>query len=111
MLNNPHGFLFINSEFSADEGVTDVYLGRQWNEGENLEAVGKVIVRNSILGAHVQRADPWAAISRLTPQEPEATTPMTLYDSDDYYAPDTGLVPAELYLGEYGNSGPGAATE
>jgi hypothetical protein len=34
---------------------------------------------------------------------------MVLYTSDDYYAPMTGLIPPEVFLAEFGNSGPGAA--
>lgn len=108
-VDNPHGFLLINSELTADEGVSDVYLGRQWYEGDQMEAVGKVIVRNSILGAHIRKTDPWAPVVRETPLDPLATQPVVLYDSDDYYAPMTGLVPPEAFLSEFGNSGPGAA--
>jgi len=111
-VDNPHGILIINSELSADAIVSDVYLGHAWNEtaddGGAQEAVGKTIVRNSILGAHIRAADPWAPTSHQTPKNPTATDTV-LYTSDDYYAPMTGLIPPEVFLAEFGNSGPGAA--
>jgi pectinesterase len=109
--DNPHGILIINSELSADAIVSDVYLGHSWfeqvTETDTL-GVGKTIVRNSILGAHIRAVDPWAPTVRETPKNPTATETV-LYDSDDYYAPMTGLVPPEIFLAEFGNSGPGAA--
>jgi pectinesterase len=107
-VDNPHGLLIINSELTADARVSNVYLGHQWYEGETREAVGKVIVRNSKLGAHIRAADVWAPSLRVTPRSPAATSTV-LYTSDDYYAPATGLFPPEIYLAEFGNSGPGAA--
>jgi pectinesterase len=108
-VDNPHGFLIINSQFSADAIVTDTYLGRQWFEGESEEAVGKVTIRNSILGAHIRRDAPWAAVERAVPKSFLELEPMVLYTSDDYYLPGGGLVPPEIYLAEHGNVGPGAA--
>jgi pectinesterase len=107
-VDNPHGILIINSELSADARVSNVYLGRQWYEGEAEEAVGKAIIRNSILGAHIRSVDVWAPVLRETPRTPTPTDPIVLYTSDDFYAPMTGLVPPEVYLAEFGNSGPGA---
>ena len=93
---------------SADARVSNVYLGHTWYEGDTEEAVGKTIVRNSILGAHIRAADPWAPTTRATPKNP-TPAPAVLYTSDDYYAPGTGLIPTEAFLAEFGNSGPGAA--
>jgi pectinesterase len=107
-VDNPHGILIINSELTADARVSGVYLGHSWYEGDTEEAVGKTIVRNSILGAHVRSADPWAPTTRATPKHPTAA-PTVLYTSDDYYARGTGLIPPEVLLAEFGNSGPGAA--
>jgi len=107
-VDNPHGILIVNSELSADARVSGVYLGHTWYEGDTPEAVGKTIVRNSILGAHVRAVDPWAPTVRATEANPTPTSTV-LYTSDDYYAPLAGLVPPEAYLAEFGNSGPGAA--
>lgn len=108
-VDNPHGVLIINSQLDSDAIVSNVYLGHQWYEGEEDEAVGKTIVRNSILGAHIRKDDPWQPTLRATPLDPSASEPSVLYTSDDYYAPMTGLIPPEVYLAEFGNSGPGAA--
>jgi hypothetical protein len=61
-------------------------------------------------GGHLA-ASPWAPSTTrtFTPKDPIGTTPVTLYTSDDFYPAGTGPVPAEIYLGEYGNVGPGAA--
>ena len=109
-VDNPHGILIINSELTADARVSGVFLGRQWYEGNEEEAVGKVVIRNSILGAHVRATDVWAPVLRATPQNPTPAESV-LYTSDDYYAPNTGLVPPEVYLAEFGNSGSGAPEE
>lgn len=107
-VDNPHGVLIINSELTADARVSNVSLGHSWAEGDEMEAVGKTIVRNSILGAHVRSADVWSPTERVTPRHATPRS-VVLYTSDDYYAPSTGLIPPEIYLGEFGNSGPGAA--
>jgi pectinesterase len=108
-LTNPHGFLFISSQFTADASATEVFLGHQWFEGSRQAAIGKVIVRNSTLGAHIRKVDPWAPYpSRVTPKEPMPAMPPVLYTSDDYYPASQGPSPAEAFLGEYGNTGPGA---
>jgi len=53
--------------------------------------------------------DSWAPTLRATPQNPMPTESTVLYTSDDYYVPNTGLIPPEVFLAEFGNSGPGAA--
>lgn len=108
-LENPHGILFTHSEFTADPGVFDVYLGRQWFESQFDEAVGKIVVRNSVLGAHIRSNAPWARGLRTTPKAPLGTEAVTLYTSDDYYPATSRAVPPEVFLAEYANSGPGAA--
>jgi pectinesterase len=110
-VDNPHGILIINSELTADARVSDVSLGHAWFEevgAGDTEAVGKAIVRNSFLGAHIRALDPWAPTERVTPRNPTPTSTV-LFTSDDYYVPMTGLIPPEIYLAEFGNSGPGAA--
>jgi pectinesterase len=107
-VDNPHGILIINSELTADANVSNVYLGSTWYEGNAEEAVGKTVVRNSILGAHIRLDDVWAPTTRSTPKNPTPSS-VVLYTSDDYYVPGSGLIPPEIYLAEFGNSGPGAA--
>jgi len=56
----------------------------------------------------MRRCEKGAQIS-YTPKDPTGETPVTLYASDDFYPTGTGPSPAEVYLGEYGNVGDGAA--
>jgi len=113
---NPYGFLFDSCKFTADTGATGVALARQWVEaGDGGSAtagwaVGKMIVRNSTLGAHLAGAAPWSTTGArtTTPKDPAGTTPLLLYTSDDYYPAGAGPAPAEPYVAEYRNSGPGA---
>jgi pectinesterase len=110
MLNSRYGMLFVSCNFTAEAGASDVVLGHQWWEGSNNGVIGKIVVRNSTLGGHLA-ASPWAPSTTrtFTPRDPGGTTPVTLYTSGDYYAAGTGPSPAEIYLGEYGNVGAGAA--
>ncbi|MFZ5892681.1 MAG: pectinesterase family protein [Myxococcota bacterium] len=102
-VTNPYGFLFISSQFTADANVTSAFFARQWFEGTRESAVGKMIVRNSTIGAHINPTTPWKAwSSRSSPKTPTASSTLILYTSDDYYAAD-GPTPPEPYIAEYGN--------
>jgi len=110
---NRYGFLFDSCKFTADTGASGVFLGRQWPETSDNAmgmSVGKMIVRNSTLGAHLAGAAPWSSMGArtTTPKDPTGTTPVVLYTSDDYFPAGVGPTPAEPFLGEYRNSGPGA---
>jgi len=112
---NHYGFLFDSCKFTVDGAATGVALARQWVEqgdttATNGWAVGKMVVRNSTLGAHLAGAAPWSSMGArmTTPKDPAGTTPVVLYNSDDYFPAGVGPAPAEPYLGEYRNSGPGA---
>ena len=111
VLNSHYGFLFVSCNFTAEVGASGIALGHQWWESSNISAIGKMIVRNSTLGGHFA-ASPWApsATRTATLRDPSGTTPVTLYTSDDFYLAGTGPSPAEIYLGEYGNGGPGAGS-
>jgi pectinesterase len=112
---NGYGFLFDSCNFTAEAGASGVFLARQWPEESDLVAVrgmavGKMIVRNSILGAHIAGAAPWTGTRTSTPKNPVdgGTTPIVVYTSDDFFPAGVGPTPAEPFLGEYRNSGPGA---
>jgi pectinesterase len=112
---NPYGFLIINSQLTTDGALAQtVALGRAWDEGfaalpadltvtnPYLTAVaangaytnGQAVIRDSVLGAHIQPA-PWkAAASSNRP-----------YSSVDVVVA-AGTYPANR-LYEYANSGPG----
>jgi pectinesterase len=112
---NRYGFLFDSCKFTGDTGAAGVAFARQWVEqgdttATNGWAVGKMVVRNSTLGAHLAGAAPWSSTGArtTTPKDPAGTTPVILYNSDDYFAAGVGPAPAEPFLGEYRNSGAGA---
>ena len=96
---NAYGFLITNSRFTAETGTPagQIYLGRAWDEGVASLAVygatspnGQVLIRNSVLGEHIRRADPWADSTVTRP----------------YSSAPAGALPANR-LFEYGNTGPG----
>ena len=96
---NAYGFLITNSRFTAETGTPagQIYLGRAWDEGvASLAAYGatspngQVLIRNSALGEHIRKADPWA--------DSTATRP--------YSSVPAAALPANR-LFEYGNTGPG----
>jgi len=124
-VTNPYGFLYISCKFTADANVTPggTYLARQWYESSRPQAVGKMVVRNSTIGPHINPTtpwQPWAGRTILAPYPdggapgdggvdagPQPTAPGgVLYTSADYYAMiGGGPSPAEPYIGEYGNTG------
>jgi pectinesterase len=112
---NRYGFLFDSCKFTAETGASGVFLARQWVEQSDTVAtrgmaVGKMIVRNSTLGAHLAAAAPWSSMGARTstPKDPDGGVPTVVYSSDDYFPAGVGPAPAEPFLGEYRNSGPGA---
>jgi pectinesterase len=105
-VRNAYGLLIINSMFTSD-GVPNagtIALGRAWDEGQQSATYpaptaaggfpnGQVLVRSSMLGAHIIGASPWVAA---------ATT------SRAYSSTANGAIPANR-LWELMNTGPGAA--
>ena len=43
----PHGFVFLNCQFTADDGVRNIYLGRPWRPH------AQTVILNSQLGGHI----------------------------------------------------------
>lgn len=79
-------------------------------------AIGKMVVRDSELGPHIRVDAPWAAWGTRTSPWCSAkgdqcsSKTLVLFDSSYYYAPGSDPhQPAEVYLSEYRNVGPGAA--
>ena len=75
---NGYGFLFDSCNFTAETGASGVTLGRQWLEESDTVSlrglsVGKMIVRNSTLGAHLAGAAPWSLTGArmTTPKNPD----------------------------------------
>ncbi|MEV0647108.1 pectinesterase family protein [Phytomonospora sp. NPDC050363] len=53
----PYGFLFFQCQISGDAPAASTTLGRPWRPD------GSVVVRNSVLGAHIRAAQPWTDMS------------------------------------------------
>jgi pectinesterase len=63
-VSNNFGFLVINSNLTADTTtpVNKISLGRSWDEGGVTPTPnGQAVVRESVLGVHIRKVDPWAA--------------------------------------------------
>lgn len=81
LINEPYGYLFINSRLLSNAPDGTVHLGRPWHPGGNPDAIASVVFMNSYLGAHIN---------------PEGWTDMSGFSAAD----------ARFY--EYQNYGPGA---
>lgn len=55
-----YGFLFVQSRFTGTAPAGSTTLGRPWR------AAAQVVVRDSILGAHIRTAQPWTDMSGNT---------------------------------------------
>jgi pectinesterase len=77
-----YGILITNSRLTSDGGAGTVYLGRPWHPGGDTTANPQVLIRDSVLGAHVRTSQPWTDMS--------------------------GFSWKTARLSEYHNSGPGA---
>jgi pectinesterase len=89
-VGNELGFLFIRCTFTADSSApaNKVYLGRSWDTSSTTPTPnGQGVIRDSELGAHIDRDSPWTA----------AATSGRPYSANDN----------RFY--EYCNSGPGAS--
>jgi pectin methylesterase-like acyl-CoA thioesterase len=146
-LHVPYGLVFERCRFTADAPAQGVALARQWFSGarcspygeaaapcrivagatasdagqlpqSTLEAVGKMVVQHSWLGAHIARASPWAA------WQADSSAPNhrpVQFDSHDFWqrlqaaGHDPAAwgyrlrAPPEPFLAEYRNHGPGSA--
>ncbi|MEU1607763.1 pectinesterase family protein [Micromonospora matsumotoense] len=63
MIGNPYGLLFTGCALTTDSAaVQSVHLGRPWHPSGDVNAIGQVVFRDSVLGAHVKDA-PWSDMS------------------------------------------------
>jgi polygalacturonase len=114
----PYGWMAVDG-YRCRLGDVDVYRAPEGTiRPRTLESVGKAVILNSRIGAHIDREHPWSEWNRNGTM---AHRPAQL-SSDDYWAnleqvnPAVGLdtarvlgnaprpVPAEIYLGEYNNT-------
>ena len=66
--DNPYGFLFVRCAFTSDAAPASVHLGRPWHPGGDVRAIGQVLIRESVLGAHIM-AVPWTEMGGFPWQE------------------------------------------
>lgn len=52
-LTNPHGLLFDRCRFTSDAPAGTVLLGRPWHPGNDPNAIGRTVIRESWIGAHI----------------------------------------------------------
>ncbi|MFI7436350.1 pectinesterase family protein [Micromonospora haikouensis] len=63
MIDNPFGFLFVGCTLTTDSAAAQsVHLGRPWHPSGDVNAIGQVVFRDSVLGAHVKDS-PWTDMS------------------------------------------------
>ncbi|MFC8848252.1 MULTISPECIES: pectinesterase family protein [unclassified Micromonospora] len=63
MISNPYGFLFTGCTLTTDSAAAQsVHLGRPWHPSGDVNAIGQVVFRDSVLGAHVKDS-PWTDMS------------------------------------------------
>jgi polygalacturonase len=114
----PYGWIAVEG-YRCRLGDTDVYRAPEGTiRPRTLESVGKAVILNSRIGAHIDRDNPWSEWNRNGSM---AHRPAQ-FSSDDYWANLQGIaprigfdaaralgdekrpVPAEIYLGEYNNT-------
>lgn len=83
------GFLFNGGSFTGSNGASGVYFARQWPQSGLTGPVGKMIIRGAVISAFIKSAAPWK-------------------DWDSSHLVNYGSA-SSPNLGEYQNSGPGAA--
>lgn len=88
-VDNPYGFLAIACHFDADAAAPSnkISLGRSWDQSSTTPTPnGQLVIRESTLGAHIRKTDPWASA---------ATSGRAYSESGNRFS-------------EYCNTGPGA---
>jgi polygalacturonase len=114
----PYGWMAVDG-YRCRLGDVDVYRAPEGTiRVRTLESVGKAVILNSRIGAHIDRERPWSEWNRNGTMAHRRAQ----FSSDDYWAnlegvhPSIGLdtarvlgsaarpAPAEIYLGEYNNT-------
>ncbi|WP_326556395.1 pectinesterase family protein [Micromonospora sp. NBC_01796] len=63
MISNTYGFLFVQCTLTTDSAAAQsVHLGRPWHPSGDVNAIGQVVFRDSVLGAHIKNS-PWTDMS------------------------------------------------
>ena len=64
-----YGILIVDSRLTSDAAAGTVYLGRPWHPGGDTTADPQVLIRDSVLGAHIRTAQPWTDMSGFSWQD------------------------------------------
>lgn len=67
-INEPYGFLFINSRLTSKAADGTVYLGRPWHPGGDPNAIASVVFKNSELGPHIHQ-EGWTDMSGFSAKD------------------------------------------
>jgi pectinesterase len=84
-----YGFLFNGGSFTGSNGASGIYFARQWPQGGITNPIGQMIIRGAVINAFIKTSAPWK-------------------DWDSSHLVNYGTA-SSPYLGEYQNSGGGAA--
>jgi pectinesterase len=60
---NTYGFLIWRSTLTSSAAAQTVALGRCWHAGNDTNAIGQVLVRESALGSHIRQTGGWQDMS------------------------------------------------
>ncbi|MGJ9384684.1 pectate lyase [Salipaludibacillus sp. CF4.18] len=64
LVDQPYGFLFLDSELTSDAPANTVYLGRPWQPSSNPSAIANVVFKTSNLGEHI-KTEGWTENGRV----------------------------------------------
>ncbi|MFC4101532.1 pectate lyase [Paenibacillus xanthanilyticus] len=62
LIDEPYGYLILNSKLTSDAAPGTVHLGRPWHPSGNPNAIASVVYMNTEMGAHI-KAQPWTDMS------------------------------------------------
>ncbi|MFI8816563.1 MULTISPECIES: pectinesterase family protein [unclassified Streptomyces] len=100
--DNPYGFLITRSRIISDAPADSFHLGRPWHPSGNPDAIGQVLIRETLLPAAV-RASPWTDMSGFPWQEARFAEYRTYGPGAAVTADRPQLTPAEAARHEVGD--------
>jgi pectin methylesterase-like acyl-CoA thioesterase len=119
--SNPFGFLFEQCALTSAAAPGTVSLGRPWHPGNDVNAIAQVVVRDSVIGAHL-KSPPWTDFGTFSWRDarydeylntgpgstPTADRPQLTDAQAPSFTPQAYLAGADGWNPVSGPSGPGA---
>ncbi|MCR2807386.1 pectate lyase [Paenibacillus soyae] len=68
LIEEPYGYLILNSRLTSDAPAGTVYLGRPWHPSGNPNAIASVVFMNTEMGPHI-KDEPWTDMSGFSWKE------------------------------------------